>query len=396
MFSANLSGDCSEMDLCGDHGVSYQQFTLSPTGHLVAAVCLGVIGLLGFSSNLLVLLLFYRYKVLRSPVNLLLVNISLSDLLVCTLGTPFSFAASTQGRWLIGDAGCVWYGFANSVFGTVSLISLAILSYDRYITITGAVEADRTNYSKAFAGISFSWIYSLIWTLPPLFGWSRYGPEGPGTTCSVNWHSKDAGNVSYIVCLFTFCLVIPFLVIVYCYGKILLIVKVRISNSTGRAKEHKVLLMVALMVICFLLCWLPYGIVALVATFGRPGLVSPTASIIPSILAKSSTVYNPIIYVFLNKQFYRCFKALLICQNSPVGLSTRSLSKSTKNDRRKDNTSFIKASIAQRTSVNKNQSASIKEDADKDLSCEDLKPPVALVVCYTDPMETSDGNSMPF
>ncbi|XP_078065178.1 pinopsin-like [Mustelus asterias] len=351
----------------------------------MTAVCLGVIGLLGFTNNFLVLLLFCRYKTLRSPVNLLLANISLSDLLVCTLGTPFSFAASTQGHWLIGDMGCVWYGFANAFFGTVSLISLAILSYDRYITITEVTEADRTNYHKAFAGISFSWIYSLMWTLPPLFGWSHYGPEGPGTTCSVNWYAKDIANVSYIVCLFTFCLVIPFLVIVYCYGRMLLTVKkVTARHSIGHAKERKVLLMVTLMVICFLLCWLPYGTVALVATFGHPGLVSPIASIVPSVLAKSSTVYNPIIYVFLNKQFYRCFKALLSCQNLPIGTSTKSLSKTTKNDRRKNTTSFLKASIAQHTSAYKSRSDSDQKDADKDLSCEISKPPVSLVVHYND------------
>ncbi|KAG9343527.1 hypothetical protein JZ751_013693 [Albula glossodonta] len=90
--------------------------TLSPTGHLVVAVCLGFIGTFGFLNNLLVLVLFCRYKMLRSPINLLLMNISFSDLLVCVFGTPFSFAASTQGRWLIGPAGCVWYGFANTLF----------------------------------------------------------------------------------------------------------------------------------------------------------------------------------------------------------------------------------------------------------------------------------------
>ncbi|CAI9582192.1 unnamed protein product, partial [Staurois parvus] len=115
---------------------------------------------------------------------MLLMNISLSDLMVCILGTPFSFAASTQGRWLIGEAGCVWYGFINTLFGTVSLVSLAVLSYERYCTMLRSTEADVTNYRNAWLGILVSWVYSLFWTLPPLFGWSNYGPEGPGTTCS--------------------------------------------------------------------------------------------------------------------------------------------------------------------------------------------------------------------
>lgn len=89
----------------------------------------------------------------------------------------------------------------------------------------GSTEADATNYKKVAIGVVMSWVYSLIWTLPPLFGWSRYGPEGPGTTCSVDWTTKTANNISYIICLFIFCLIVPFLVIVFCYGKLLLAIK---------------------------------------------------------------------------------------------------------------------------------------------------------------------------
>lgn len=80
----------------------------------------------------------------------------------------------------------------------------------------------------------------------------------------------------------------------------------------GRSREQRVLIMVVVMVICFLLCWLPYATVALIATFGKPGLITPAASIILSILAKSSTVYNPIIYIFLNKQVSKMLSLCLL------------------------------------------------------------------------------------
>lgn len=98
--------------------------------------------------------------------------------------------------------------------GVVSLISLAVLSYERYSTMVAPTEADSSNYQKVYLGITLSWVYSLIWTVPPLFGWSHYGPEGPGTTCSVDWTAKTANSISYIICLFVFCLIVPFLVIV--------------------------------------------------------------------------------------------------------------------------------------------------------------------------------------
>ncbi|XP_056594348.1 teleost multiple tissue opsin b [Triplophysa dalaica] len=337
MIESNVSRSCAWCAL-GSDGTnerldeSHSEHSLSPTGHLVVAVCLGFIGTFGFLNNTLVLVIFCRYKVLRSPMNCFLVSISVSDLLVCVLGTPFSFAASTQGRWLIGQAGCVWYGFANSFLGVVSLISLAVLSYERYCTMMGATQADSSNYRKVAMGIAFSWIYSMVWTIPPLFGWSRYGPEGPGTTCSVNWTAKTANNVSYIVCLFIFCLILPFAVIVYSYGRLLqAITQVsRITTVVSRKREQRVLFMVVTMVVCYLLCWLPYGIMALMATFGRPGLITPAASIVPSVLAKTSTVINPIIYIFMNKQFCRCFHALLRCTTPERGSSFKNSSKVTR------------------------------------------------------------------
>ncbi|KAL1006537.1 hypothetical protein UPYG_G00073580 [Umbra pygmaea] len=289
--------------------------SLSPMGHLVVAVCLGFIGTFGFLNNLLVLTLFCRFRALRSPINVLLVSVCVSDLLVCVLGTSFSFAAATQGRWLIGRVGCVWYGFINACLGIVSLISLAVLSYERYCTMLCRTQADGGNFSPAVAGVCFSWLYSLAWTLPPLLGWSRYGPEVPGTTCSVDWRTKTPNNISYILCLFTFCLLLPFSVILYSYSKLLCAINRvrRLSSAVTRRREQRVLVMVVTMVACYLLCWLPYGVAALLATFGPCGLLTPEVTIIPSLLAKTSTVINPVIYIYMNRQFHRCFKALLRC-----------------------------------------------------------------------------------
>ncbi|CAL8295019.1 unnamed protein product [Lota lota] len=327
MIVSNASFGCPSCPAVGEEdgggGTGEASPSLTRTGHLVVAVCLGVIGILGFLNNLIVLTLFCRYRMLRSPINCMLVSISVSDLLVSLLGTPFSFAASTQGRWLIGRSGCVWYGFVNASLGIVSLITLAVLSYERYCTILGTTAANSRSYGPALLGICFSWLYAVAWTVPPLLGWSSYGPEGPGISCSVDWHTQTANNVSYILCLFLFCLVLPFAVILYSYSRLLLAVRQvsRVSTPRSRRREQRVLLMVVTMVTCYLLCWLPYGVVALLATFGPRDAVGPEASVVPSLLAKSSTVVNPIIYIFMNKQFYRFFRAFLSCSVPKQGSS---------------------------------------------------------------------------
>lgn len=75
-----------------------------------------------------------------------------------------------------------------------------------------------------------------------------------------------------------------------------------INTAVSCKREQRVLAMVIVMVMAYLLCWLPYGVTALVAAFGPARLVTPEASIVPSILAKFSTVINPVIYIFMNNQ----------------------------------------------------------------------------------------------
>uniref|UniRef100_A0A8C6WHM9 Teleost multiple tissue opsin 3b n=1 Tax=Neogobius melanostomus TaxID=47308 RepID=A0A8C6WHM9_9GOBI len=275
---------------------------LSRVGHTTVAVVLGVIFVLGFLGNFVALLVFSRYSVLRTPVNLLLINISASDLFVCIFGTPMSFAASVRGRWLTGNYGCRWYGFSNALFGIVSLVSLSLLSFERYSAVLHSIPLDSSQFGRARLAVAASWVYSLAWTLPPLLGWSSYGPEGTGTTCSVQWHQRSPESRSYVSCLFIFCLLLPLLLMVFCYGRILLVVRTVTKQTSAERRESRVLLMVVSMVTGYLVCWLPYGVVALLISFGRPGALPPVASLVPALLAKTSTVLNPVIYVLLNKQ----------------------------------------------------------------------------------------------
>ncbi|XP_068105676.1 pinopsin-like [Hyperolius riggenbachi] len=301
----------------GDSIVTAGGTGLSRTAHNLVAVCLGFILVQGSIYNSVVLLIFVKFESVRTPINMILLNISVSDLLVCVFGTPFSFAASVAGGWLIGQHGCKWYGFCNSLFGIVSLVSLSLLSYERYLTVLKCTKADVSNYRKAWLCIIGSWFYSLLWTMPPLFGWSSYGLESSGTTCSVVWHSRSHNNISYIVCLFLFCLVLPLFLMIFSYGHIVKVIRgmCRINLSTAQKREHHLMFMVLCMITCYLFCWMPYGLVSLITTFGRPGIISPAVGIIPSILAKSSTCVNPLIYIFMNKQFYRCFVTLLKCES---------------------------------------------------------------------------------
>ncbi|KAK7882440.1 hypothetical protein WMY93_028614 [Mugilogobius chulae] len=279
-FSFNLSDEQGHADFTTGAA------RLSPTGFIVLSVFLGIIMTFGFLNNFIVLILFCKFKKLRTPVNMLLLNISVSDMLVCLFGTTLSFASSIRGRWLLGTSGCSWYGFINSCFGIVSLISLVILSYDRYSTLT-VYNKRGPSYRRPLVAVGDLALF-----------------PGAGTSCSVSWTLNSSQSHAYIICLFIFCLGLPLIVMAYCYGRLLHAVKQvgKFRKTAARKREYHILFMVLTTAACYLLCWMPYGVVAMMATFGPPNIISPVASVVPSLLAKSSTVINPIIYILMNKQ----------------------------------------------------------------------------------------------
>ncbi len=73
------------------------------------------------------------------------------------------------------------------------------------------------------------------------------------------------------------------------------------GGSTARA-ETQVACMVVVMVMAFLLTWLPYAAFALSVLLDPNLYIDPVIATVPMYLAKSSTVFNPIIYIFMNRQ----------------------------------------------------------------------------------------------
>lgn len=299
----------------------------------VLALTIGTIGVFGFCNNVVVIVLYCKFKRLRTPTNLLLVNISLSDFLVSVTGINFTFVSCVKGGWIWSRATCIWDGFSNSLFGIVSIMTLAALAYERYIRV---VHAQVVDFPWAWRAMGHIWLYSLVWTGAPLIGWNRYTLEVHRLGCSLDWASKDPNDASFILLFLLACFFVPVGIMVYCYGNILYTVKMLRSIQDLQTVqiikilryEKKVAVMFLLMIGCFLLCWTPYAVVSMLEAFGtHRNMVSPTAAIIPSFFAKSSTAYNPLIYVFMSRKFRRCLLQLLCSRLSWLqrGLKERPL-----------------------------------------------------------------------
>lgn len=74
------------------------------------------------------------------------------------------------------------------------------------------------------------------------------------------------------------------------------------ESATTQKAEKEVTRMVIIMVIAFLICWLPYAGVAFYIFTHQGSDFGPIFMTLPAFFAKSSSIYNPVIYIMMNKQ----------------------------------------------------------------------------------------------
>ncbi|GCC22314.1 vertebrate ancient long opsin a [Chiloscyllium punctatum] len=284
--------------------------TIEPWNFKVLATFMFFVTFLSLSENFLVLLVTYRYKQLRQPLNYIILNLSVADFLASLVGGTLSFLTNLYGYFFLGAWACVLEGFAVTFFGIVALWSLAVLAFERYFVICRPLGNIRLQGKHAALGIVFIWVFSFIWTFPPIIGWSSYTLSPIGTTCEPNWYSGELKDHSYIIALFTTCFIMPLLLIFVSYGKLMTRLR-KVANTQGRLgvarkPEKQVTRMVIVMIVAFLFCWSPYSVFSIMVTICPTIEFDPRIAAIPAFFAKTATVYNPIIYVFMNGQFRKC------------------------------------------------------------------------------------------
>ncbi|XP_063593057.1 rhodopsin-like [Penaeus indicus] len=123
-----------------------------PLWHPVLGTLYAIIGLLALTGNGMVLWVFAMTRSLRSGTNLLTMNLALSDLLMMLTQFPVLISNCFHQSWTLGPLAyqkllyfslrpCPLppapqiYGFCGALFGTVSIITMALIAFDRYRAI---------------------------------------------------------------------------------------------------------------------------------------------------------------------------------------------------------------------------------------------------------------------
>nr|ABY84497.1 long wavelength-sensitive opsin [Danaus gilippus] len=313
----------------------YQFPPMNPMWHGLLGFVMGVLSFISVTGNGMVVYIFTTTKSLKTPSNILVVNLAFSDFLMMALMAPPMIINCYNETWVFGPFACQLYACAGSLFGCVSIWTMTMIAFDRYNVIVKGIAAKPMTINGALLRVLGIWAFSLAWTLAPLFGWGRYVPEGNMTACGTDYFDKSVANITYIVTYSIACYFAPLFLIIYSYffiiqavaahekamreqAKKMNVASLRSSDQANTSAECK-LAKVALMTISlWFMAWTPYLVINFCGIFdGAP--ISPLATIWGSVFAKANAVYNPIVYGISHPKYraalYARFPALA-CQPS--------------------------------------------------------------------------------
>lgn len=139
---------------------------------LCAVLC--ALGIVSWCGNGVVVYIFSTTKSLRTPANLLVINLAFSDLCMMLLNTPTMSINLYYETWVLGPLWCDMYSMFGSMFGCSSIWSMCMIALDRYQVIVIGMSGRPMTTGLAMMKILFIWGMSTIWTVGPVIGWSRY------------------------------------------------------------------------------------------------------------------------------------------------------------------------------------------------------------------------------
>nr|BAD54744.1 retinal putative green-sensitive opsin [Plecoglossus altivelis] len=291
----------------------YTQYYLAdPWQFKLLAVYMFFLICFGLPINGLTLLVTAQHKKLRQPLNFILVNLAVAGMIMVLFGFTITITSAINGYFVFGPLGCAVEGFMATLGGEVALWSLVVLAVERYVVVCKPMGSFKFGSTHAFTGVAFTWVMAMACAAPPLIGWSRYIPEGMQCSCGPDYYTLAPGfnNESYVLYMFSCHFIIPVVIIFFTYGNLVCTVKAAAASQQDSAStqkaEKEVTRMCILMVVGFLVAWTPYASVAAWIFFNKGASFTAQSMAVPAFFSKSSALFNPIIYVLLNKQFRNC------------------------------------------------------------------------------------------
>ncbi|ESO92444.1 hypothetical protein LOTGIDRAFT_162749 [Lottia gigantea] len=287
-------------------------------------VCLFIIVfIMGLAGNALVWFSVSRNSRMRSPTNIFLVNLALSDFMVLLLCLPPTVVADYTGMWMFGSALCKIITYLQKVSVFVSVLTLTAISLERWMAICRPLWFRQTSLRSRRIMVII-WILSLGAAIPDLVVMTTinvYTPSGNVVICQPGWNEfQEKINLLFMFSVFY---VIPLGIMTFAYTKVACCLwrsasseniesaVASIPRAQLRIRKQKARMLIVVVLI-FAICYLPVYMLFILKCTGVRIYISPGAFKLVVLsahwLCYFNSAINPAIYNFMSCTFRREFR----------------------------------------------------------------------------------------
>ena len=273
--------------------------------------------------NVVTCIAVYSNERLRTSSNLYVITLAISDAINASTVMPLTIGVLITGRWPYGEALCNVHAFFTLFSVYVSPTTMGLTAFNRYVRIVRP-----GHYSRIFNARQSKIYVAAIWLIvsgyalvPRLAGWTDYGFIPGYAVCTIV-HPREAMKIAHYCIVVVFFFLLPLGVATFSYYKIFTMVNQHKINTNLSIKEEcrisvreiHITKSLAIIVLAFALCWIPFWVVAMMQRFAPHTVVPRNVQLLcPFLLFFSSTI-NPFIYAGMNPSFRAEFRAILLCK----------------------------------------------------------------------------------
>uniref|UniRef100_A0A3P9H0I2 Alpha-1B adrenergic receptor n=1 Tax=Oryzias latipes TaxID=8090 RepID=A0A3P9H0I2_ORYLA len=327
------------------------------TRAIVLALVLGAFIVFAIAGNILVILSVVCNRHLRTPTNYFIINLAMADLLLGTTVLPVSATKEILNYWVFGRIFCDIWAALDVLCCTASIMSLCVISIDRYIGVSHPLQYPGiVTEKRALLAMLGVWVLSVVISIGPLLGWKQ-PPSDDDMECLITeepFYALFSSLGSFYI---------PLAVILAMYCRVYIVAKrttrnleagvmrermntseltLRIhkgsqmheepgTSNAGKGRGHqarssltvkllkfsrekKAAKTLGVVVGMFILCWLPFFLTLPLGSFNEN--LRPPELLFRVIfwLGYFNSCLNPIIYPCYSREFKLAFIRILRCQ----------------------------------------------------------------------------------
>ncbi|KAM9540922.1 alpha-1A adrenergic receptor-like isoform 1-T1 [Salvelinus alpinus] len=347
-----LSANNSNLTTANDTDNDTYTSPLDLTRAVSVGIVLGAFILFAIVGNILVILSVVCNRHLRIPTNYFIINLAIADLLLGTTVLPVSATLEILDYWVFGRIFCDIWAAVDVLCCTASIMSLCVISIDRYIGVRYPLQYPCiVTEKRALLAMLGVWVLATVISIGPLLGWKQ-PPSNDDTICPITeepFYALFSSLGSFYI---------PLAVILCMYCQVYVVAKRTTKNlEAGVMKEHmdsneltlrihcknaqlqeycgagkgqtrstltvkllkfsrekKAAKTLGVVVGMFILCWLPFFLVLPIGSFNANLRPPETFFKVIFWLGYFNSCLNPIIYPCYSREFKQAFIRILKCR----------------------------------------------------------------------------------